>query len=848
MSAALKRLSETPTPPRKLQPDLSPVWETAIGRCLERDPAKRFASAAEVASALEVDRPGEALSPRSAWRKPLVVAFILLLIAVLAAGGFRYGRSRRDRGLNETTTKITPRRSIAVLGFKNLSGRSELNWISTVLSEELTDELAAGEQLRTVPGENVARLKADLSLPQTDSLGSETLSKIHRALGSEIVVLGSYLDIGSRLRVDLRLQNAVTGDTIATVSDSDNEDQILDLISRIGRVLRKKCGVGDLTSSQAEAVSAARAANPDAARLYAEGLEKLRSFDALEARALFEGAIASDEKYALAHSALATAWSQLGYDSKANDEGRKAVDLSSDLPREERLLVEARSDEATMHWDKAADVYGALFTFFPDNVEYGVALAESQGRMGKNKDATETIRSLRGLPLPLRDDPRIPLAELLVASYVGNPERVVELANEVQKKAQQQGAKLLVARAKAMTCWSLSYVGRYREALTACQQAQRAYSTGGDQRGTAISVQQIGFIAEHTGSMSDAENNYREALVTFQRIGAQGNAATVQGLLANLLSIEGRESEAAQFGTQSLDAYRAIGHKHGIAFAQNTLAMILQSQGKLSEAENLQKRALSGFQEVSDRSNAAWVAGDLSSTLILEGKLAEAQKLLPTAIVDARASHAESYLSFIMISAGDLSAVGDSTNDARRNYKESLDIQERNGEGGAIVSQMSLAQLSLDTGDSAGALNAARALKPDTSEDRVWVSAITAQALVAQEGIREASQEIEGAQGLALTCQNRIWAGRFVRAQARVMAAEGHYEDAAQLLRTNLLESQRMGCVLCQFETKLVVAELELHVGKIAAAHAHAKALLREARKKGFLAIAKRCSELLGAT
>ena len=109
-----------------------------------------------------------------------------------------------------------------------------------------------------------------------------------------------------------------------------------------------------------------------------------------------------------------------------------------------------------------------------------------------------------------------------------------------------------------------------------------------------------------------------------------------------------------------------------------------------------------------------------------------------------------------MISAGDLSAVGDSTNDARRNYKESLDIQERNGEGGAIVSQMSLAQLSLDTGDSAGALNAARALKPDTSEDRVWVSAITAQALVAQEGIREASQEIEGAQGLALTCQNRI--------------------------------------------------------------------------------------------
>ena len=47
ISAALKRLSETPTPPRRFQPELSPAWESVILRCSERDPARRFASTAE---------------------------------------------------------------------------------------------------------------------------------------------------------------------------------------------------------------------------------------------------------------------------------------------------------------------------------------------------------------------------------------------------------------------------------------------------------------------------------------------------------------------------------------------------------------------------------------------------------------------------------------------------------------------------------------------------------------------------------------------------------------------------------------------------------------------------------
>ena len=91
---------------------------------------------------------------------------------------------------------IKARRSVAVLGFKNLSGKPDEAWISTALAEMLSTELAAGEQVRTIPGENIARMKVDLALADTDSFGQESLTKIRNHLGTDLVVVGSYLAMG----------------------------------------------------------------------------------------------------------------------------------------------------------------------------------------------------------------------------------------------------------------------------------------------------------------------------------------------------------------------------------------------------------------------------------------------------------------------------------------------------------------------------------------------------------------------------------------------------------------------------------------------------------------------------
>src|SRR5207237_752865 len=116
--------------------------------------------------------------------------------------------------------KLTARRrAIALLGFKNLSDRADQAWLSTALSEMLTTEASAGDKLRTISGENVARAKRDLSLPEAGQLSPDTLARVYHVLGSDIIVTGSYLNEGDALRVNIHVQDALSGETIATHTD-----------------------------------------------------------------------------------------------------------------------------------------------------------------------------------------------------------------------------------------------------------------------------------------------------------------------------------------------------------------------------------------------------------------------------------------------------------------------------------------------------------------------------------------------------------------------------------------------------------------------------------------------------
>ena len=64
IKTAIKRLREPPPSPRVHVPDLDPLWEATILRCLARRPEDRFASASDVVSALDGAPPPRTRRPR----------------------------------------------------------------------------------------------------------------------------------------------------------------------------------------------------------------------------------------------------------------------------------------------------------------------------------------------------------------------------------------------------------------------------------------------------------------------------------------------------------------------------------------------------------------------------------------------------------------------------------------------------------------------------------------------------------------------------------------------------------------------------------------------------------------
>ena len=66
--------------------------------------------------------------------------------------------------------------------------------------------------------------------------------------------------------------------------------------------------------------------------MYAEGLSKLRVFEALPARKLLEKAVTLDPNHALSHAALSDALATLGYDSMAREQAQKAVESPLTFP------------------------------------------------------------------------------------------------------------------------------------------------------------------------------------------------------------------------------------------------------------------------------------------------------------------------------------------------------------------------------------------------------------------------------------------------------------------------------------------------------------------------------------
>jgi serine/threonine protein kinase/tetratricopeptide (TPR) repeat protein len=851
LSMAVRRVKENPASPRTLVPDIDRKWESVILKCLERDPRNRFQNGDEVVEALRSNGNQQRTRiSRSSW------LWAIALVLTIAAAAILILKAHRPAPVDTSPAPapIAARPSVAVLPFHNLSRRTETEWLSTALPEMLTAELAAGEKLRTFPGEIIARASTDLGLTGKQTLAPDTLSHLRKYLGSDYVVLGSYLDQGgaeTQVRIDLWLQDTKTGEIAATLSEKGSESALDDLATRAGTDLRRKLGVGDVTPGEAAVVQASLPSNPQAVRLYSEGLAKLRVLDAVAARDLLVKAVSADPSYALGHSALADAWESMGYNEKARVESKKARDLSSPLSHEERLWIEGRDSELNRKWDKAVESYHTLFDFFPDNIEYGLRLAAAQKQARTVDESLATLAALRHLPPPNSNDPRIDLQQADVYDIKGAYKEQQAAAEAGASRARDLGAKLLLARALNQKARSLEKQGKLDDAVRTAEEAANTADSAGERAEVAKALTIIGIVRFDQANFAEAASSYHRALDIQRETGDNRAIATTLNNLANALGEQGDLAGSIKMLNEALLTFREVGDKHSAAAVLGSIAARTLQQGDLKQGKKMLEEGLAASREIGDQERTGTALYNLGEVLRWQGDLQGARKMYEQSGDLSKQIGDQSGVAYALFSIGDvLTAEGD-LSAAKDNYTESLNSRNQMGEkGNAAETQMALDLLLIEQGHAADADTSLRQVREEfhkegLGDDEILSDILLARVLLSGGKVTDAEKEIASAHDLLAKSQDFSVRLRASIIRAQVQAAAGKRDEAIQGLQETITNAKKLGYLGYQLEAELTLGEVEANSENRSAGRSLLSEVRNQAKQKGFGLIANKAAQAL---
>jgi serine/threonine protein kinase/tetratricopeptide (TPR) repeat protein len=335
---ALKKLAPADVQLFDDSTDIPQEWVEGIHRCARRNAGDRFTSPEEFLVAVR----GGGAQPVSAGRIGLTRGrWLALILSFLVCAGTALFLGR------PSPNRIAPE-SIAVLPFGNFSGGGEASYFGDGMAEELTHELTAYPKLH-VAAQNAAFRFRNKSV---------SLKEVSRSLGVEMILTGSVLRTGNRLRVSAQLVRGSSGLQVWSQIYERDIQQIFAVQSQITGAVAARLSPGPAPPKAEHDPTR----NIDAYDLYLRGryLWNGRTREGMtKAIDYFQQAIDLDGSFALAYSGLADAYlilADYGWlpASEATPKMRAALQRSSALePDAAETLASLGMFDALFEWDQA---------------------------------------------------------------------------------------------------------------------------------------------------------------------------------------------------------------------------------------------------------------------------------------------------------------------------------------------------------------------------------------------------------------------------------------------------------------------------------------------------------------
>jgi non-specific serine/threonine protein kinase len=366
---------EDPPPVLQVAPETPPALAAIIESLLAKDPAKRPASAAELAESLRrVARELEFSSfsgsvrtlrreSRMGWRSLAFAAVVVLALGVWAAS------------LLEDTpgdVEASVQYDLAVMYFNDLSSATTEQRTGEMITELIITDLSRSPYLRVLSSQRLYDILKQLDREGQTRIDQNVASDIARRARARTMITGSIATAGDRTRLTANLIEVRTGELIRA-EQVEGTDLFAMVDSLSARLTDHIAASGDIPADSSLDLSVAEAttSDPRAYIHYITGLEQYHKLEWDSALAQFDSAIALDSGFGLAYLRAGVAsfsHNQAGRGYEYLTFGRRALEEGS-LPPRESLLVQAFSYIVEQDAQGAIGALSQLIERFPDDKE-----------------------------------------------------------------------------------------------------------------------------------------------------------------------------------------------------------------------------------------------------------------------------------------------------------------------------------------------------------------------------------------------------------------------------------------------------------------------------------------------
>ena len=743
---------------------------------------------------------------------PVALLLVLPLTLVLH-------HNRQPQTTPDVSAHPLLRRSVAVVGLRNLNADPDDRWLSTALAEMLSAELSASESLRVIPGEEVAR--AGLAEAPAETPSHETLARYAHQLGADMIVYGSFAVTRSPqagkgkepLRIDLRLENFSSDAPSLVLIKTGTSSDLFGLVTASGSDLRQRLGLEPLTSEAASSARKSLPADATAAQFYAEGLNRLHLFDALGARDLLQKAAKIEPGHAGTHLALSDAWNALGYDSEALAEAQRAVKLVEGLPRQQSLAIEGQLALRSSDGAHAVEVFRSLFTFYPDNVDYGLRLATAQGLAGNGIGALATLKALNWAGISEVDRARVELSRSRLDLDLGDFQETISSSNHADQIGKDLNLDLIRAQALWQKAFALERLSKAEESVAASMEAEKLYKASGDRRGEAVALLTEGDVQYDSGKLPDARRTFESALAVFQQVGHKLDTGVTLERIGNVCFDRGELPESRKYYAKALDIYRDLRLDGNIASAVGNIANVQDAEGDIAGAIKSNQDGLALFERTSDQRGTAVTLSNMGALEMERGDLEAAQKDFKKSEEVNRKTGYKRGLAQSLVGEGDVLVAQNDIVGGISLHREALKLVEGSDEPEILAnvhSSLGIAELlqgqpQAAISDLQQALDLAvkRGDHGNVSLSLSWLARAQAANGKVSDAIATANRAIAESK-LQFSPQYSLLASI---AQARVQIAQGRVAEARPHLQTAVADAKRFGYLPIGFEARILLAQ-----------------------------------------